>query len=44
MRRHRALIREEVDVEEVAPLAEVVEHARGKERTTQATAIVASLE
>ena len=44
MRRHRALVREEVDVEEVAPLAEVIEHARGEEGTAQTAAIVARLE
>ncbi len=43
MRRHRALVREEVDVKEVAPLAEVVEHARGEKGTAQATAIITSL-
>jgi hypothetical protein len=43
MRRHRALVREEVDVEEVAPLAEIVEHARGEKGTAQATAIITSL-
>ena len=40
----RAVVGEQVDVEEVAAFPEVVEDGRGEERTAKATALRAALE
>ena len=39
-----SVVGEEVDVEEVAVLAEVVEHARVEERSAESAAVAANLE